>query len=56
VNQKNRINEYKSFAEWKEKNFPKLQRESDLNELKKDSGHLGVILANESIEKVLKSK
>lgn len=53
MKQKKQLNEYKSFAEWRDKNFPDLKRESELNEIKNDSGQLGVKLANESIDRVL---
>lgn len=51
---KTKTNEYHSFAEWREKNFPKLERDSELNDLKHDSGQLGAMLANESIDRVIK--
>lgn len=53
MKQKRQVNEYKSFAEWRDKNFPRLQRESELNEIRNDSGQLGIKLANESIDRVI---
>lgn len=54
MNAKKIDNEYKSFAEWRTKLFPKFERDSELNELKKNSGQLGIKLADESIERALK--
>lgn len=56
MNSKQKNKNYYSLAEWKEELFPGLVRDRDLEELRKDSGQLGIRLANESFEKIKNNK
>lgn len=44
---------YRSFSEWKERNFPQLVKDDEYRNLQKDAGILAVRLANESVERLI---
>ncbi len=45
---------FQSFSEWKEHYFPELVKHDALEELRKDSERLATVLANDTLNRVMK--